>query len=225
MAAPLTTGDDRPVTLYLVRHGAADGAAGRCIGHHDLALSVAGRADVAHLAARWPAPHPPCIVASDLQRAHASAAVLADGWGAATVAVDARLREMDFGAWEGRTWNDLQRDDAEALGAWMARWDEARVPNGEGFPDVIARAAAWLDDGIRATVAAGASDLVAVAHAGSIRALLVHALGVPRHLAFRLRVDHARVSALGVRGTSEGGVQGSAELLLLNATHVPPVRR
>lgn len=54
----------------------------------------------------------------------------------------------------------------------------------------------------------------------SRRALLVHALGLPRALAFRLRVDHARVSALRVAGEGSGA-HDTAELLHLNAHRVP----
>ena len=233
------SGAPRPaaLTLHLVRHGAADGAAGRCIGHTDLPLSARGRADVARLAAGWPAPPPARLVASDLARAQASAdALLGAWWGAAgapapAVAVDARLREMDFGRWEGRSWAEIERDDAVAMHAWMRDWQDAAAPGGEGFGDVVARAAAWLADEVRAAAdgaSGGCGDpdapddgrRVVVLHAGSIRALLVHALGLPRALAFRLRVDQARVSVLRVPVAAPGGGAGAGELVSLNADRV-----
>lgn len=214
-----------PVTLHLVRHGVAAGAEGRCVGRTDLPLAAAGRPALGRLAAAWrpggppatPA-RPPRLASSDLRRARESAAVLAAAWGLTEpVAADPRLREMDFGAWDGRTWAELERDDGPAFGAWMAEWREARTPGGEGFGDVIARAAAWMRDAVGAARADGVADVVAVAHAGSIRALLVHALELPRGAAFRVRVDHARVTALRVGDGAIDSACRSAELLHANA--------
>lgn len=204
-----------PVTLHLVRHGVAAGAEGRCVGHTDLSLAE-GEADVlARLAARWPTesrPRPPRLVSSDLLRARESAAALAAAWRLTeSVPADPRLREMHFGAWDGHPWADLERDDGPALSAWMAAWQDARTPGGEGFGDVIARAAAWMEDAVAAARADGVADVVAVAHAGSIRALLVHALELPRGAAFRVRVDHARVTSLRVGTAAELVTANGAE--------------
>ncbi|GJG86159.1 phosphoglycerate mutase [Gemmatimonadetes bacterium T265] len=206
------------VTLYLVRHGAAAGAEGRCVGHADLPLAPGAREALARLAEGWPHPRPPRLVASDLARARESAAVLAAEWGAAApVPADARLREMNFGRWDGRTWADLEREDGPALGAWMADWQNARAPGGEGFDDVIARAAEWLRDTVAAAQADGVREVAAVAHAGSIRALLVHAFGLPKEVAFRVRVDHATVTGLRFAGGELDADCRRAELLFSNA--------
>jgi broad specificity phosphatase PhoE len=91
-------------------------------------------------------------------------------------------------------------------------------PEGEAFPDVAARAAAWLE---AARGAAAPDDVVlAVAHAGSIRALLCTLMGWPLADAFRVRHDHARVTALRVPSGGPGTGRG-AELLFLNADRVP----
>jgi broad specificity phosphatase PhoE len=177
------------------------------VGHADLPLSAAGARDLAALAPGFPAV-PDRVFASDLARARRSAEVLAEGWGSA-VETDARLREMDFGEWDGRTWAELEAADGARLTGWMGDWVNERAPGGESFTDVAARAAAW------AAEMPGEGTAVAVAHAGSIRALLCHLLGLPLEAAFRVRVDHARVSA--VRLGSMG-----AELLFANASRVPP---
>lgn len=209
--------------LQLVRHGEAEGQPGRCVGWCDLPLGDAGREEARRLAARWGAP-PARVVASDLARARETAAILAARWRDIVVEHDARLREMHFGAWDGRAWDALEAEDGERLGAWMADWATARAPDGEAFPDVLARVAAWLD-GLRATPAtgdarvAGDARIVVVAHAGSIRALLCALLDLPLARAFALRVDHGRVSE--VRLSARG-----AELRCLNADgplDAPPV--
>jgi len=199
------------VTLYFVRHGVAEGADGRCVGHCDLALSTAGERAIERLAGSWPEPSPH-VYASDLARTSASAHALARRWGR-EVHEDARLREMNFGAWDGRPWAELERDDGERFAAWTGDWVRVPAPGGESFSDVIARMAAWFDE-VRAAIETRGEPAVVVAHAGSIRALLCHLLAWPPERAFQLRVDHARVSAVRVGGTG-------VELLFLNADRVP----
>jgi broad specificity phosphatase PhoE len=210
--------------LVLVRHGRPAGAEGICLGHHDLALAEDGRPALDRLAADWRAaadagratvPVPGRMVTSDLARTRASAEVLGEALGL-TAEHDARLREMDFGAWDGRPWSELEAADGARLGAWMADWATVAAPGGEAFPDVAARTGAWLAD-LRAGPPPAAPVLV-VAHSGSIRALLCGVMGWPLAQAFRVRVDYARATA--VRVAAPDDPRGS-ELLFLNADRVP----
>lgn len=81
------------------------------------------------------------------------------------------LREQAFGDWEGTTWDAIPRDISDAY--WRNPTDN-RMPNGESFADVVARVTETIerlnDDNV-------GSDIVAVTHAGSIRAAISHALG------------------------------------------------
>jgi alpha-ribazole phosphatase/probable phosphoglycerate mutase len=196
--------------IYLIRHAEPEDAEGRCLGHADHPLSGAGRRGVGALADSWPAP-PTRVVASDLARARETAAVLAARWGREP-RLEPRLREMHFGAWDGRRWDAVRADDAARLDAWTAAWSTAAVPDGEAFPDVAARVAAWWVEERRTLTP---DDRIAVvAHSGSLRALLCHLLPLPLHRAFQFRVDYARVSALSLAGDR-------AELHYLNADRVP----
>jgi broad specificity phosphatase PhoE len=192
--------------LYLVRHGVAEGCEGRCVGRTDAPLSAAGTESIRTLAARWPRP-PQRLFASGLARAQGSAAVLAGAWNL-PVETEPRLGEMDFGGWDGRTWAELEAADGARLAEWMAAWVTVPAPGGESFTDVADRVRAW------AAALPREGDAAVVAHAGSIRALLCTLLELPLDAAFRLRIDHGRVSALRL------GAHG-CELLFLNADHVP----
>lgn len=196
--------------LYLVRHGAVEGGEGLCMGRHDAPLSEEGRSSLLRLAESWASPNAR-LFASDLLRARDSAGVLAEAWGC-DVAIDARLREMDFGAWDGRTWAELEREDGPRLAAWMGDWVGARARDGESFRDVGERVEAWAAEAL----APGGGDAVVVAHAGSLRALLCHLLPWPMERAFQLRLDHGRASGLRLGG------RAGAELAFLNAHRVPP---
>lgn len=161
--------------LILVRHGAAAGVSGRCVGHADAPLSADGSRDIRELA-RTSLPNMVGsltrglrIVSSDLQRAADSAAIIAERFGA-SVEHDSGLREMNFGDWDGRSWKDIARTDPERSAAWALRWLDEPVPGGESTRDLMRRAEHWLER-YRATCAATAgSTTIAVTHAGWIRA-------------------------------------------------------
>lgn len=177
--------------LILVRHGLAEGQVGKAIGHTDLVLSESGADAIRRLAGTAPTA-PSQIISSDLARARESAALLAAPW-ALTPTVDARLREMDFGRWDGRTWAEIEAEDAPAMMAWMGEWWNVSVPGGEGFGDVRRRVRAWHDD----LLAEGRTGPVwVVTHAGVIRALLVELLQWPAERAYALACDHAHVTVL-----------------------------
>ncbi|MEM1042753.1 MAG: histidine phosphatase family protein [Bacteroidota bacterium] len=173
--------------LHLVRHLPAAGAEGRAIGRTDLPLADA--TSVTRLAEAWPHPPPARLVASPLARAQQTAAALAEAWGL-PVETEPALAEVDFGRWDGKTWEEIERTDGDALAAWMADWTRTPAPGGESFADVEARAEAWLD----ALNAQG--ETVAVAHAGPIRAVLVRLLGLDAGYAFRLAVAHGALTTV-----------------------------
>jgi broad specificity phosphatase PhoE len=194
--------------LYLVRHGRTLGADGLCVGHCDLEMDPAAEEGLHALAASFPVA-PAHLFTSDLARARTTLGVLGIGWGG-TITVEPRLREMSFGEWDGCTWEEIQREDGDRLQAWMEDWVEQPVPGGESFSAVAERVSGWANE-VRA--AHTDDELLAVAHAGSIRALLCRLLDWPLERAFRLQVDHGRVSAV------KFGREPT--LLFLNADRVP----
>ncbi len=78
---------------------------------------------------------------------------------------DARLAEIDFGDWEGRAWDDIERD---ALDAWAADVTGFIPPNGESVAQLQARVLDFAASLIPQPAVA------LVAHAGVLRALVGH---------------------------------------------------
>lgn len=145
--------------LYLVRHPRPEVPAGHCYGRSDLA---ANEADVERVLAAMkdqglPGAMP--VYASPLARS----AVLAHRLSPAPT-FDARLAEMDFGAWELRSWDDIPRDEIDA---WSADLLHYHPGGGESVMDVAARVAAFGAD-IRREAHAQA---LVVCHAGTMRLL------------------------------------------------------
>lgn len=85
------------------------------------------------------------------------------------LSVDARLREIDFGPWEGRTAAELLRTDAGALRRfWRDPWNHP-TPGGESLQQMQERLlAAWRD------LAGARTRLLVITHGGPIRMLLCH---------------------------------------------------
>jgi broad specificity phosphatase PhoE len=186
------------VRLLLLRHGIAEGQEGLIIGHADPPLSSQGRSDIAALLAHRP-DRPDMLVSSDLRRARESAEILAAHWRVELV-VDSRLRELDFGEWEGRAWCELEREDTVRFDRWMRDWTKEPVPGGESFADLVTRVSRWLEEWAARGEAAG--ETLVLAHGGTIRAILCQMLGVPLDLAFEFRIDCARATCINLGGAT-----------------------
>jgi broad specificity phosphatase PhoE len=95
--------------LLLARHGETDwNREGRWQGHADVALNDRGREQARELAARLVAEPFDVIYASDLQRAHETALIIAEQK-RMQVITDAGLREIDVGRWSGLTPDEIAR--------------------------------------------------------------------------------------------------------------------
>jgi len=152
--------------LVLVRHGPTDwNAARRLQGHTDIPLSDLGRRVVAGW--RMPAEFAGFEwIASPLARARETARLLGRD-----PPTDDRLREQSWGAWEGRTLDELRRADAAGVEAIEAQGPDFRPPGGESPRDLQARLLS-----LTAEIAAAGRPTVAVCHKGVIRALYAAAV-------------------------------------------------
>lgn len=181
--------------LVFVRHGVASSVEGRCIGHTDVPLSAAGADSVRVL--QLGEFKVSAIVCSDLRRARESADIIASSISLEPTN-DARLREMNFGEWDGREWSELQRSDGDRLGRWMENWRHASPPAGESVDEIVGRVSECLRD-IRERFQTDdnqeAQTVVVVAHAGSIRAALCLLREVPVDQMFDIDVPHATAIA------------------------------
>ena len=121
-------GRGRMTRLALVRHAEPEETAhGRCYGSLDVGLSQAGREHAARLAVELAALDYDAVVASPRTRARETAEPLAAARGlAVTVADD--LREIDFGSFEGRTYEEIEQSEPELFRAWMETPTAVRFP-------------------------------------------------------------------------------------------------
>jgi alpha-ribazole phosphatase len=162
--------------LLLVRHGLTDwNAAQRFQGQHDVPLNATGQQQAAALAERLAGEPLQALVASDLQRARATAAAIAARH-TCPMLFEPRLREISFGAWEGLTYAEIAATHPEVLAAWEKNILENAPPGGETLAQLAGRVQAVLDDLL---VAHAGETLLLVAHGGTLQVLICLALGLP----------------------------------------------
>ena len=113
-----------------------------------------------------------------------------------TAHTDPALRDCDFGRWRGRTLNDVEQDEPDAINTWLT--DPAANPHGgESILDVLTRAGHWLTQR-----AHHHSHQIAVTHPAIIRAALIHALNAPPTTFWRIDVPPlARITLTGQNTT------------------------
>jgi probable phosphoglycerate mutase len=165
------------ISIYFVRHGETDwNAARRYQGQRDIPLNDKGRAQASRngeaLRAFLPSIAEADYVASPFGRARETMEILRTclGLDPALYRVDDRLKELNYGHWEGKLQADLPSLDPAGIlerAKDPYRW---RPVGGESYADLFARTIEWLCSVERDCVVAG--------HGGVGRAMRAHVLGL-----------------------------------------------
>jgi broad specificity phosphatase PhoE len=170
--------------LFLVRHGATEwSASGRHTGRTDLPLTGAGIRQAEALARRLAGQEFAAVFTSPLARARETCRIA--GLDDRAVVTD-DLREWDYGVYEGRTTDDIRRDEP----GWTV-WT-ATIRGGERLEDVGRR----VDRVIEAALAVG-GDVALFGHGHCLRILAARWVGLPPAGGALLELSTATVSRLG----------------------------
>jgi alpha-ribazole phosphatase len=173
---------------WWVRHGPVAGPPGRILGQLDPGADLIGQEH--RLAAlKRILPQHAYWVSSSLKRARDTATAL----GTSEPAIEPGLNEQHFGCWQGLTHDEVARlHPTDWRRVWAAPEDEAPA-GGESFSELIRRVADAVE-GISATT--DTEDVVAIAHAGPIRAALALALELRPERALAFVVDPLSVTRI-----------------------------
>lgn len=177
--------------IVVVRHGRTDhNAAGRLLGHLDRPLDELGRRQAEALAAAvGPVDR---VVSSPLQRARQTS----EAFGA-TVEVDDRWIELDYGEYDGLPLADVP---AETWATWRADPDFA-PPGGESLRRLGQRVGGALDQMVD-EARPGDGTTVVVTHVSPVKAAVAWSLGGDDSMSWRLWVATASITRIeiGPRG-------------------------
>ncbi len=182
-------------TFLLLRHAAHDTVgevlSGRAPG---VRLGPAGLAQARRLGERLRGVGIAGLYCSPRERAVETAQAVAAACALAAPRVVPALDEIDFGAWSGRRFADLQQEPAWRL--WNERRSLARTPNGEGMLDVQARAVAAMEAIAAERDSAAPATLALVSHADVIKAVVMYHLGLRIDDWWRLEIAPASITRL-----------------------------
>lgn len=146
--------------MWLIRHGVANVAA------TDPPLSEEGRVQADQVAAALHGRPLVRVISSDRRRALETAQIVAAPHGLVVEQTDL-LRELDFGAWEGRPLADLWLEEPAAAAAWEADLRATPASFGESVNDLEHRVGLFWKMAHRS----GSGELAIVGHAGSLAVL------------------------------------------------------
>ncbi|MCL1991387.1 MAG: histidine phosphatase family protein [Spirochaetes bacterium] len=170
-----------PVNFYLIRHGQSEGNAEKIMqGRGEYALTELGRTQAARrglalkdtLAER---PGKVLYFSSPMSRAKETAEIIGRETGLGQPEFIDDLKEMDLGAWGGKTWDQVRADPL-----WndfrLHSWDA--IPGAETSGILFARSLALWGEFRDRAAESGAGAVVVVTHGGLVQWLLKSTMGV-----------------------------------------------
>jgi len=176
--------------LLLIRHGQTDwNIARRFQGHSDVPLNQTGLTQAKALAERLSSQHIDALYSSDLQRALETAKIVRKSeWHS-----DPRLREINFGDWEGLTYKEIREKYPAALAERENDIYKNAPPHGETLEQLCARVQSMLDE-----LYAKHKDQVVliVSHGGVLQILLCLALKIKPTMYWQFHLSTASLSEI-----------------------------
>lgn len=182
--------------LFLLRHGST-GMDGRYVGASDLPLGGDGVADLAGTAAFLQRQEIDLALCSPMRRCRETFEHLDL---ACPVEIVEDLREIDFGRWEGRSFEEICREDEKLVDKWAQATEDFTFPQGEAVAHFALRVKRVMET-LQTT---SARRPLLVTHGGVIRRLLCACLAIApeKSLVFNVRAGRCAIVDL----YPEGGV-------------------
>lgn len=178
--------DALPHRLIMVRHGAiASQWKGICYGCQDVPLCDQWMAESDALVQQLALLRPTTVFHSGLSRsswlAERIRAIGNDYDSDCEIREDIRLRERNFGDWEGKTWDDVFASDPDNFHGLIDKPETYRPPGGETTNELQRRVVQWYD-ACNQSDSLNGQTAIAISHSGPIAALAGHLLSLtPEH--------------------------------------------
>jgi broad specificity phosphatase PhoE len=197
---------DTVTRLYLIRHGEVDERYHRIFGGRiDMELSAFGR-NQAEALGKYLAKTPfDALYASPMKRAQHTLEPIARSRGMTATVLNG-LREVDFGAWTGLRWDEVQTKFQISAFDWLKEIENATLPEAETGAQFRGRVQPCLEQ-VLAEQPGKTSAIVC--HGGVIRMILSGLLGLSFSKTSIFEIDYASVTIVDVCGPD-------SEIQLLN---------
>jgi broad specificity phosphatase PhoE len=189
------------VRLILIRHAATEASEKKLLlGSTDTGVSSAGLEQLERLSALVEPYKPGSWYCSSMQRAVQTVEKLKScGVIDQQCIVDERLKEIDFGRWEQKSFTEIELSDPDLIQAW-SQYDDFVFPGGEAVAAFAGRVAEMLD----VFRSAGEKQIGIVTHGGVIRNMICLSLGISTRNYLLFSVNPASLTIIDLY--PEGGV-------------------
>jgi alpha-ribazole phosphatase len=183
--------------VLFIRHAETE-MAGRYCGHSDPDLNAQGRAQLTRLTQLLAEEMLGTVYSSDLRRAANTAQAIAAGRNISQV-LRPGLREIDFGDWEGMSWEEIERLDPEYAQKWVNSYPYLPAPSGESFEDFERRVLTEVNHLMDRTC----DPFAVVTHGGVLRVVLRHLCGYSEPRAWEETQQYCCVVRYEAKGESK----------------------
>lgn len=182
-------------TLYLIRHGETEwNDQWRLQGQRDIPLSSKGILQAKKAAESLQNKDIDVIYCSDLSRAVQTAEIISAGrkGGEIQVYKTKKLREISFGDWEGKKFEEISQQEKEHYLRWLQDPVSCAVPGGESMDAVKQRVMHFVEGILKNND----KNIMVVSHGGPVKIMISQVLNMdPAHLS-RLVVSPASISII-----------------------------
>ena len=148
--------------IYAIRHTSVDVEPGICYGQSNVEVAGTFHQEKANLIRILKGKQIDRVYSSPLYRCHLLAEALFPNH---SIEFDERLKELDFGDWELKTWDEIYADPKGKV--WMDNYQALPTLNGESYPEMQLR----ISDFLTVLKTGSCTAVAVVAHAGVIRIL------------------------------------------------------
>lgn len=181
------------MAYYLIRHGETSwNKDNRIQGWTDISLSELGLKQAFVLAQALKDIPIHYVYSSDLMRAHQTAQAYESMTGKKAIK-DALLREIHFGQWEGKTWQEIIDENKDAYGSGLYDNPDSRTHLGESMNMFKKRAASHF----RSIIERHPFDHVALfTHGGNIRMIILEILNQDIDFKNHIQIDNASITVI-----------------------------
>jgi alpha-ribazole phosphatase len=181
--------------ILLIRHGETEyNNSKKFTGITDVGLNERGRAQAVRLGEILENEVIDLIYSSDLKRCIDTGHHLKC---AAGIILSKELREMNFGRWEGLTYDEIRQKYPDELEKWEADWTDFIITSGESFSIMSKRVIKEFEDILKKHDCCNRDGRIAIiSHSGCIRTILAHYIIGSVNESWKFRVENAAVSRL-----------------------------
>jgi probable phosphoglycerate mutase len=178
--------------VYLIRHGETLwNAEKRLQGQLDSPLTGAGVQQAALLAERLSSVQFDAVYSSDLGRARHTAKIITAQTNPVTVSFDERIRERNFGFFQGLTWEEITEKYPEEAAKELSGNPMNCVPGGESKQQLLLRTLSFFED---IALQQTNKKVLVISHGGILNIWTRHVLHIPLDKPRRFHISNTAIN-------------------------------